>query len=775
MLLGITDSSSSSDSECDGNSTVPNKIIVQIEKNQSNNEKNDLVSDQQAVHLKKGRFPSDITKFVSDHPTQPLLKMFPQTKFGKYWRHFHAEWYKLYPWLEYSVIENSSYCFPCRFFAPESDNSPFCKVGFKNWKRSMDKNSGIKGHEKSVMHKTCVAMWEGYKQSKENKSVLVQLNHANEALIIENRYYLSTVAEILLFTACQNIAQRGHDESESSLNKGNFIELLNLCAKRDVRLKNKIECLPKNAKYIHHSIQNQLFSVMSQLVLLSISNEIKECKYFAILADETKDVSKTEQVSIMVRYFHKNIINERFLGFVPCFSLNAQSLFNYIKRTLSDCAIDINNCVAQTYDGAAVMSGNANGVQAIFQREVPQAIYTHCYNHRLNLVIVDVCKNIPEVASFFSLLQKIYNFVSRSTVHTEFIELQEKLNPKHKCVELKSISETRWLCQIAACIAIKKTLSIILVLFNKISLESRSDKSLEASSLLSHINFEFLFCLHLFCETLNELKIVSDYLQKADSDISSSCTLVNTLISHLNEYRNTVEKFDELMNEVNLAAKNNNINSLETAKKRTVKLPIKFTAFLTETISETRTMQSTNDLKLMIFYPVIDRMVSELNRRFNDNSQVLKGIGSLNPTSSTFLDMDNIRPLSLHYGTDSESLAAELKLLPKLIKRYKEENDCEVKTILDLVHLLEKYKMAFSETYILCTISIIIPPSSAGAERTFSSLRQIKTYLRNHMSNEKLKSIAILAIEKKASKNLDMDMVVDKFNSIHNNRKIILS
>lgn len=81
------------------------------------------------------------------------------------------------------------------------------------------------------------------------------------------------------------------------------------------------------------------------------------------------------------------------------------------------------------------------------------------------------------MASFFSLLQKIYNFVSRSTVHTEFIELQKKLNPKHKCVELKSISETRWLCQIAACIAIKKTLSIILVLFNKISLESRSDKS----------------------------------------------------------------------------------------------------------------------------------------------------------------------------------------------------------------------------------------------------------------------------------------------------------
>jgi len=41
---------------------------------------------------------------------------------------------------------------------------------------------------------------------------------------------------------------------------------------------------------------------------------------------------------------------------------------------LSNCAIDINYCVAQTYDWVTVMSGNTNGVQAIFQRQVPQAI-----------------------------------------------------------------------------------------------------------------------------------------------------------------------------------------------------------------------------------------------------------------------------------------------------------------------------------------------------------------------------------------------------------------
>jgi hypothetical protein len=37
---------------------------------------------------------------------------------------------------------------------------------------------------------------------------------------------------------------------------------------------------------------------MSKIVLETIAKEVKEAKYFAILADETKDINKTEQLSI---------------------------------------------------------------------------------------------------------------------------------------------------------------------------------------------------------------------------------------------------------------------------------------------------------------------------------------------------------------------------------------------------------------------------------------------------------------------------------------------
>ena len=82
-------------------------------------------------------------------------------------------------------------------------------------------------------------------------------------------------------------------------------------------------------------------------------------------------------------------------------SLDAHSYFEYMKSLFRKCFIDIHNCVAQTYDGANVMSGKLKGVQALFQAEVAWAIYIHCLNHSLNLVLVDVCKNVDPAKDFF--------------------------------------------------------------------------------------------------------------------------------------------------------------------------------------------------------------------------------------------------------------------------------------------------------------------------------------------------------------------------------------
>ncbi|KAH6938497.1 hypothetical protein HPB50_010162 [Hyalomma asiaticum] len=121
---------------------------------------------------------------------------------------------------------------------------------------------------------------------------------------------------------------------------------------------------------------------------------MKSSQCFALIVDETKDLSKMEQLSVVVRYYLNGAVFGRFLGFRNAEQLDAKSLLSYVKETLNRCGIDSQLCIAQTYDGASVMSGTSRGVQALFRQEVPQAVYVHCMNHRLNLVIVDVCKAI---------------------------------------------------------------------------------------------------------------------------------------------------------------------------------------------------------------------------------------------------------------------------------------------------------------------------------------------------------------------------------------------
>lgn len=57
--------------------------------------------------------------------------------------------------------------------------------------------------------------------------------------------------------------------------------------------------------------------------------------------------------------------------------------------------------VAQTYNRASVMASDLNGVQAKVKEKVPEAMFTHCYAHKLNLVLMHSAKSIRTCRVFF--------------------------------------------------------------------------------------------------------------------------------------------------------------------------------------------------------------------------------------------------------------------------------------------------------------------------------------------------------------------------------------
>ena len=113
---------------------------------------------------------------------------------------------------------------------------------------------------------------------------------------------------------------------------------------------------------------------MGTIVREQIGASIQKAGYFTILVDETKDLSKNEQMSISIHYLDPGspMILERFLTFVFAPSLTAEHLSQYIIDTLALFNLDMSSIVSQGYDSAAVMSGCVSGVQQRIRELAPR-------------------------------------------------------------------------------------------------------------------------------------------------------------------------------------------------------------------------------------------------------------------------------------------------------------------------------------------------------------------------------------------------------------------
>ena len=126
---------------------------------------------------------------------------------------------------------------------------------------------------------------------------------AYQKKVREDRHYIKTIAEIILLTVTQDIAQRRHREVVNELNPGNVRKILKFAAKHDAIIADCIRDSPKNEKYSSPVIQNEIITIFASMVREEIAESIKSCKYFSIQADEANDVTRTEQLSFVIRFF----------------------------------------------------------------------------------------------------------------------------------------------------------------------------------------------------------------------------------------------------------------------------------------------------------------------------------------------------------------------------------------------------------------------------------------------------------------------------------------
>lgn len=69
----------------------------------------------------------------------------------------------------------------------------------------------------------------------------------------------------------------------------------------------------------------------------------------------------------------------------------------------------------------------------------------------------------------------------------------------------------------------------------------------------------------------------------------------------------------------------------------------------------------------------------------------------------------------------------------------------------------------FSEVAKLLELFLLLPVTSATAERSFSGLRRLKTFLRTRISQELLNSLALLHVHKRMTREIDVLKAAKEF------------
>lgn len=685
---------------------------------------------------------SEIVKKDRPCPEIPNLTSEHKDKNGKYVRHFKVSQYANIPWLAGSKKLSKLFCWPCLLFS--TDSGVWSKNGFANLNCL---SVAVSRHEKSVNHLQCFVSMNSFGRTRidhqlnEHQKISNQMHNEN---VKKNRYILKRLIDVVCFLGKQELPFRGHDESDTSHNKGNYIELLELIRLYDPLLQNHLK-ESTIFRGTSSAIQNDLIASISSVLADRIKAELEQTDFIALILDETSDIINKSQLSTVLRFVDQNgQAQERFLHFTDISSdRSAAALLEHVKIVLNDFKCG-SKLIAQTYDGAAVMAGQVSGLNIKVKELYPTAIFVHCYSHLLNLTLQQSASNIKECKVFFQTLSGLSTFFSMSSKRT--YALQYFVDKK-----LPSVAPTRWNFASRLVNTVKEKYDMIIMFFRHVldhSADWDNDTVIKAQGFLSFLQkYQTRFLLNVFSEIFSLTDVLFNILQTKSMDITYCAKKVEETTKKLEEIRehNFWKTFEE-------------VREREEDDEPPLKKLRMHMAHCTQDVTEYK----------RLFVEILDNILIQIKNRF----QSMGNLDFFCLLNSNMYDRYNkdfpensLKTLEMQYG----QFFYIIRLRNELSVLYCSQ-EFKDKPVFELIKFMSEngLQIGLKEVYKLAKLIATIPTTTATAERTFSALRRIKTYCRSTQGQERLTSLAVLSIETALLDDLKIrltfyDEVIQKF------------
>ena len=157
----------------------------------------------------------------------------------------------------------------------------------------------LKSHEKND-HNKAMKLWEDRKNHDQSSSTMIHLVQNRS----EHRMRLEAVSLMIKFLIKNGLPLRGNEEVtdfNEGVCGGLYLNIMSdLVSELRTNLAEIAKKLRKNAKYTSPTIQNEVISVLKDIVEEKIAAEIREGELFTLMLDGSTDKNNSE--SIVCRY-----------------------------------------------------------------------------------------------------------------------------------------------------------------------------------------------------------------------------------------------------------------------------------------------------------------------------------------------------------------------------------------------------------------------------------------------------------------------------------------
>ena len=564
----------------------------------------------------------------------------------------------------------------------------------------------------------------------------------------------------------------------------NFEPLLDLTTHLGLYIKDGIR-VGKNAHYTSPQSIQELLQAMSWVLETEVLDELRKSECYALMFDETTDISVTEQMVIHCRYINSDgELKVQYLKVIDALgstvqgsgnegivSLNAETVSRCVKDYIKKNNLDYSKLRGIGTDGAAVMIGAKNGaVKRIIDEQLQsqvgdhkcQAIGQHCSAHKLNLAVSQAGDKIPAIKSFKNILRQLFDFYDNSAVRSAgLMQVQNMLN--ESLGKVKEPCSTRWLSVGKCALRLKSILQSVIVSLGHEAEERGDARAIGLHKLVT--NFNFIASLLLMCDVLPVVNRLSEGLQGQKIDFATVDKCVNVTIVTMNALQETDGECMQGLDDYLAALKSSSIQVIMPKGVPTIKAA-------KESFSQNVKM------------PLLKSLVQNLHERFVENDvfsafsdifngkQLKLGFTDDHPilcTSADFYGRDSISMLSNRLGIDPESALSDWINFVNFTC-VDSPVDIERLNIVNELCSQETLKKMFPSLATIAASFRVLPPHTADCERDFSKLKLIKSVLRNRMGEATLDALMRISIAGPALESFNFEKAAQRWSSVKNRR-----